>query len=236
MLATSWRCHVFSWSGGSETSLHWRLLAEEDRHFDGGRETRRPIGRFSLWKYLRDAKSTATLERERRFTSQVHDIVRRGGRCLIPVFALGRAQELLLILTSTGRSTRNYTKFQFITLQPWPRNAWPSTKHMWIWWMKRLGNKLHFPIRSFSSTSATFVELKVRGSWPVCHDDGLLDASNGLSRELFERWCPNKLNGVIIAGLLCRGNAGQANFIGTKGDSLVEWGCHVTTEDECGVH
>jgi cleavage and polyadenylation specificity factor subunit 3 len=28
----------------------------------------------------------------------VHDIVRRGGRCLIPVFALGRAQELLLIL------------------------------------------------------------------------------------------------------------------------------------------
>ena len=50
------------------------------------------------------------LERENRFTgivdkcnffkSQglVHDIVRRGGRCLIPVFALGRAQELLLIL------------------------------------------------------------------------------------------------------------------------------------------
>ena len=26
------------------------------------------------------------------------DIVKRGGRCLIPVFALGRAQELLLIL------------------------------------------------------------------------------------------------------------------------------------------
>jgi len=28
----------------------------------------------------------------------VNDIVNRGGRCLIPVFALGRAQELLLIL------------------------------------------------------------------------------------------------------------------------------------------
>lgn len=37
-------------------------------------------------------------ERESRFTSLVHDIVNRGGRCLIPVFALGRAQELLLIL------------------------------------------------------------------------------------------------------------------------------------------
>lgn len=28
----------------------------------------------------------------------IHDIINRGGRCLIPVFALGRAQELLLIL------------------------------------------------------------------------------------------------------------------------------------------
>lgn len=37
-------------------------------------------------------------EREKRFTDTVRDIVTRGGRCLIPVFALGRAQELLLIL------------------------------------------------------------------------------------------------------------------------------------------
>lgn len=36
--------------------------------------------------------------REIRFTRTVHEIVDRGGRCLIPVFALGRAQELLLIL------------------------------------------------------------------------------------------------------------------------------------------
>ena len=33
-----------------------------------------------------------------RFTNLVHDIVNRSGRSLIPVFALGRAQELLLIL------------------------------------------------------------------------------------------------------------------------------------------
>ncbi|CAJ0895555.1 848_t:CDS:2, partial [Entrophospora sp. SA101] len=38
------------------------------------------------------------LEKEARFTGLVHDIVQRGGRCLMPVYALGRAQELLLIL------------------------------------------------------------------------------------------------------------------------------------------
>ena len=41
-------------------------------------------------------------DREARFTGLVHDIVSRGGRCLIPVFALGRAQELLLILGKEG--------------------------------------------------------------------------------------------------------------------------------------
>lgn len=37
-------------------------------------------------------------EKEARFTSLVHSIVRRGGHVLLPSFALGRAQELLLVL------------------------------------------------------------------------------------------------------------------------------------------
>lgn len=37
-------------------------------------------------------------EREQRFTDLVHAIIKRGGHVLMPVFALGRAQELLLIL------------------------------------------------------------------------------------------------------------------------------------------
>ena len=37
-------------------------------------------------------------EKEHRFCSLVHSIIRRGGHVLMPVFALGRAQELLLIL------------------------------------------------------------------------------------------------------------------------------------------
>lgn len=37
-------------------------------------------------------------EKELRFTNSVHSIIRRGGHVLLPAFALGRAQELLLIL------------------------------------------------------------------------------------------------------------------------------------------
>ena len=39
--------------------------------------------------------------REQLFCSKIHEIVARGGRCLIPVFALGRSQELRLILAPT---------------------------------------------------------------------------------------------------------------------------------------
>ena len=38
--------------------------------------------------------------REREFLMQVHDTVAAGGKVLIPVFSLGRAQELLLLLES----------------------------------------------------------------------------------------------------------------------------------------
>lgn len=38
--------------------------------------------------------------RENRLLKQVTDVVKRGGKVLMPVFALGRAQEILLILDS----------------------------------------------------------------------------------------------------------------------------------------
>jgi len=41
---------------------------------------------------------TSRAEREALFTNFVEKTVNQGGKCLIPVFALGRAQELLLIL------------------------------------------------------------------------------------------------------------------------------------------
>ena len=56
----------------------------------------------------------------------VHDIVNRGGRCLIPVFALGRAQELLLIL---GR----YWTYDLIsTLGPVVERVDNSIHRFWV--------------------------------------------------------------------------------------------------------
>ena len=51
-----------------------------------------------------DATLAPRADRERRFREAVEKVVRRGGKCLIPVFSLGRAQELLLILEEQWKS------------------------------------------------------------------------------------------------------------------------------------
>jgi Cft2 family RNA processing exonuclease len=43
---------------------------------------------------VRDSKRC----RERDFLKKVHDCIDKGGKVLIPVFALGRAQELCILL------------------------------------------------------------------------------------------------------------------------------------------
>ena len=47
----------------------------------------------------------------------MQDIVNREGRCLIPVFALGRAQELLLILGEQGEDSQRYTTYLIIQVR-----------------------------------------------------------------------------------------------------------------------
>ncbi|KAH8057099.1 nuclease [Aureococcus anophagefferens] len=69
---------------------------EEDRHLV-------PAEVPTLEPHVLIMESTYGTQKHERgvralFTSTIERIVQRGGRCLIPVFALGRAQELLLIL------------------------------------------------------------------------------------------------------------------------------------------
>ena len=53
-------------------------------------------------------------KREAKFKKLVHDVVRRGGKCLMPVFALGRAQELLLILNEYWKENPDLQKVPIV--------------------------------------------------------------------------------------------------------------------------
>jgi cleavage and polyadenylation specificity factor subunit 3 len=64
------------------------------------------------------SKNEGRIDREFRFIQSVTRIVELGGRALIPIFALGRVQELLIILLKTlSCASKNSIKFQFITVR-----------------------------------------------------------------------------------------------------------------------
>ncbi len=140
--------------------------------------------------------------RETRFTSAVHAIVRRGGRCLIPVFALGRSQELLLVLDAYWRAN-------------------PELHDVPIYYASGIARKCMRVYQTYINMMNAAVRdayAAGRNPWEFSHvrtlppghkfDDGkpcVVMASpgmlqQGLSRELFEAWCSDPRNGLVMPG------------------------------------
>lgn len=146
------------------------------------------------------------VEREFRFTSLVHEIVAREGRCLIPVFALGRAQELLLILDEYWQGHPELHKVPIYYASSLAK------KCMAVY--QTYTNMMNDRIRKQIAINNPFIFKHISNLKSIEHFDdvgpcvmmaspGMLQ--NGLSRELFELWCTSKKNGVIIPGYCVEG-------------------------------
>lgn len=179
---------------------------EEDRHLMSAEVPRiKPdvlITEATYGTHLHEKRE----EREARFTNTVFSTVTRGGRCLIPVFALGRAQELLLILD-----------------EYWSMH--PELQEIPIYYASSLAEKcmsvyqthvnaMNDKIKRQISIKNPFVfkhilDLKSVDNFDDCGPCVVLASpgmmQSGLSRELFEKWCENPRNTCLIAGYCCEG-------------------------------
>jgi len=145
-------------------------------------------------------------EREVRFTNKVREIVERGGRCLIPVFALGRAQELLLILDDYWANhpelhdipiyyASSLAKKCMSVYQTYSNAMNSSIRKQW-----HTRNPFQFRHISNLKGMDKFDDV---GPSVVMASPGMMQS--GLSRQLFENWCEDALNGTIIAGYCVEG-------------------------------
>jgi len=159
---------------------------------------------------IRDSKRC----RERDFLKKVYNTVENGGKVLIPVFALGRAQELCILLDQfwdrmglkvpiyfsmglTEKAT-NYYKL-FLT---WTNEKIKET------FVKR--NPFEFShISSFDRSYADNPNPMV-----VLATPGMLHA--GLSLELFKKWCHDPKNCIIMPGYCVAGTIGHKVLNGLK--------------------
>ncbi|ROT43238.1 Metallo-hydrolase/oxidoreductase [Sodiomyces alkalinus F11] len=166
------------------------------------------------------ASHVPRLEREQALMKSITSILNRGGRVLMPVFALGRAQELLLILDEYWSKHPDYQKYPIyyasnlarkcmVVYQTYVGAMNDNIKRLFVERMAEAeasgdvsgkGGPWDFKfIRSLKNLDR-FDDL---GGCVMLASPGMLQ--NGVSRELLERWAPNDKNGVIITGYSVEG-------------------------------
>ncbi|XP_070540424.1 integrator complex subunit 11-like isoform X2 [Ptychodera flava] len=159
---------------------------------------------------IRDSKRC----RERDFLKKVHECIEKGGKVLIPVFALGRAQELCILLEtfwdrmnlkapiyfSTGLTEKaNHYYKLFIT--------WTNQKIRETFVQRNMFEFRHIkPFdRAYSDNPGPMVVFATPG---MLH--------GGLSLQLFKKWAPNEKNMVIMPGYCVAGTVGHKILNGQR--------------------
>ncbi|KTW30663.1 hypothetical protein T552_00378 [Pneumocystis carinii B80] len=145
-------------------------------------------------------------EKESRLTNIIHSIIRRGGRVLIPVFALGRTQELMLIIDEYWH---NHPELHSIPVY-YACSLAKKCMTVYQTYINTMNNKIRkafeernpFIFRYISSLKSLdrFEDI---GPCVMLASPGMLQ--NGVSRTLLEKWCPDPKNGLIIAGYCVEG-------------------------------
>lgn len=152
--------------------------------------------------------------KEREFLKAVFDGVMRGGRVLIPTFALGRAQELCLLLDAylertgldipvyfsgglTEKANQIYKKFVSYTNE--------TIK-------KKIFERNLFEYKHIKPFKSHLVHSE--GPMVLFASPGMLHS--GTSLKMFKEWCEDEKNLVIIPGYCVRGTVGERVLNGAK--------------------
>ncbi|KAJ5994755.1 Endoribonuclease ysh1 [Penicillium waksmanii] len=182
---------------------------EEDRHLIPAEN---PLSEFP--------PTPPRLEREAALMKSITGVLNRGGRVLMPVFALGRAQELLLILDEYWETHPELQKIPIYYIGNMARRCM-VVYQTYIGAMndniKRLFRQRMAEAEASGDKSATAGPWDFRfvrslrslerfddvGGCVMIASPGMLQT--GTSRELLERWAPSERNGVVMTGYSVEG-------------------------------
>ncbi|KAL2824933.1 Endoribonuclease ysh1 [Aspergillus cavernicola] len=160
------------------------------------------------------------LEREAALMKSITGVLNRGGRVLMPVFALGRAQELLLILDEYWETHPELQKIPIYYIGNTARRCMvvyqtyigAMNDNIKRLFRQRMAEAEASGDKSISAGPWDFRFVRSLRSLERFDDVGgcVMLASPGMlqtgtSRELLERWAPNERNGVVMTGYSVEG-------------------------------
>jgi len=179
------------------------------------------------------ASHVPRVEREAALMKSITGILNRGGRALLPVFALGRAQELLLILDEYWQK---HPEFQKIPIY-YASNLARKCMVVYQTYIGSMNDNIKRLFRErMAEAEANHSSLTTGGPWDFKYIRSLKNLDrfddvggcvmlaspgmmqNGVSRELLERWAPDQRNGVVITGYSVEGT--MAKQIMTDPESI----------------
>ncbi|XP_005166266.1 integrator complex subunit 11 isoform X1 [Danio rerio] len=159
---------------------------------------------------IRDSKRC----RERDFLKKVHETVERGGKVLIPVFALGRAQELCILLETFWERMNLKAPIYFSTGLTEKANHYYK---LFITWTNQKIRKTFvqrnmFEFKHIKAFDRSYADNP--GPMVVFATPGMLHA--GQSLQIFKKWAGNEKNMVIMPGYCVQGTVGHKILNGQK--------------------
>eukprot|EP01133_Synstelium_polycarpum_P010322 gene10322-12034_t len=178
---------------------------------------------------IRDSKRG----RERDFLKRVHECVEKGGKVLIPVFALGRVQELCILIDSYWEQMNLSVPIYFSEGLAEKANFYYK---LFITWTNQkikqtFVKRNMFDFKHIKPFDRSLVDAP--GPMVLFATPGMLHA--GASLEVFKKWAPNPLNMTIIPGYCVVGTVGN-KLLSSGGPQVVEIDKKTTLEVKCKIH
>ncbi|KAL8886787.1 MAG: hypothetical protein Q9215_005557 [Flavoplaca cf. flavocitrina] len=158
-------------------------------------------------------------EREVALMKSITGILNRGGRVLMPVFALGRAQEILLILDEYWSRHPEYQRVPIY----YASNLARKCMVVYQTYVGSMNDNIKNAFRQRMAEAEQAGDVGKAGPWDFRFVRSLKNLErfddvgecimlatpgmfqNGVSRELLERWAPSEKNGVVITGYSVEG-------------------------------
>ncbi|RUS28182.1 hypothetical protein BC938DRAFT_482200 [Jimgerdemannia flammicorona] len=159
---------------------------------------------------IRDSKRS----RERDFLKKVHDCVQNGGNVIIPVFALGRAQELCILIETYWERMDLKVPIYFSA------GLTEKANHYYKLFINWTNEKIKstfvqrnmFDFKHIKAWDRNYLEMP--GPMVLFATPGMLHI--GTSLEVFKKWAPDPKNMVILPGFCVAGTVGAKVLEGQK--------------------
>ncbi|XP_039127819.1 LOW QUALITY PROTEIN: cleavage and polyadenylation specificity factor subunit 3-II [Dioscorea cayenensis subsp. rotundata] len=177
---------------------------------------------------IRDSKYA----RETEFLKVVHNCIARGGKVLIPTFALGRAQELCLLLDEYWERMNLKVPIYFsagLTIQ-----ANMYYKMLISWTSQKIKDTYAthnaFDFKHVRPFERSFINAS--GPCVLFATPGMI--SGGFSLEVFKQWAPAEINLVTLPGYCVAGTIGHKLMSGKPTRIDLDKDTHIDVR--CQIH